>query len=186
MATQGQSAKVGLCFAENLDASPWGSVNAEWGFGDNANTVAGLGITAQMNVLDFGSRTAQDVLKMFSRTMATPGLQNAQGGGGPLLCVGPTRASMLADEGWSRSDVQRWLYEHARVPLEAFSEGTVRDVMPSRRAKWVLNEDRDARIPIVDHWSDITIVVAGGVGSHSVLMPTHIATRPVVEVIEIP
>lgn len=179
MATHGQSAKVGLCITENIDDSPWESFSVERGWDPGANTIAAISITAQFNMVDFASRTALDLLKQLSRTIATPGMQNVQTqGGGPVLLLGPTRANMLAAAGFSKYDVKRWLYLHARVPMAGFSAGTIEDVLMIRRP-WTVDHDPDARVPIVDDLNDIHILVAGAVGAHSFLMPTFAATRPV-------
>lgn len=177
-ATQGQPGKVGMCVAEDEDEHPWEPYHVERGFDRETSTVTAVAITGTFNLLDFASKTAHGVLRIFARTIATPGMQNAQLGGGYVVCLGPEHAQQIAADGFSKDDVKRWLFAHARVPLAAFSPETVAAVIRRRRFRWVLNEDPDSAIPVADDWREITLFVAGGPGSHSVLMPTFLGTIP--------
>lgn len=186
MATQGQAAKVGTCITENVDASPWEPLHVELGCAPEESALAAVAITGQLNVLDFGSRSAAGLLHVLANTIATPGLQNAQIGGGPVLLLGIEHARMLASAGMSKANVKQWLFEHARVPLSEFGSDTVDDVLRIRRpAAWASTTTNPSElIPVADAWTDFTILVAGGAGSHSVLMPTFLAPRPVLVPIE--
>ncbi|MDE3076859.1 MAG: hypothetical protein KGJ86_15695, partial [Chloroflexota bacterium] len=178
-ATQGQPGKAGMCIAENEDESPWPPLHVEQGLAPEVSAVSALAVTGTFNLLDFASETARGVLGTFARTIATPGMQNAQLGGGPIVCLGPEHAARIASEGFSKEDVKRWLYEHARVPLAAYSAETVRAVLRRRRFRWVLSDDPASTVPVADDWHEFTLLVAGGPGSHSVLMPTFMATKPI-------
>jgi hypothetical protein len=137
-------------------------------------------VTAQFNLLDFASRNPEDLLKMLAHTIATPGMQNVQIGDGPVILLGPEHANMLASAGLTKADVKRWLFEHARVPLSQFGHDTVQDVLRPRRPQWAVSpNDPQSTVPIADAVSDITILVAGAAGAHSVLMPTFLGPRPV-------
>lgn len=185
MATHGQSAKVGACIAENVEESPWEPLYVELGCRPEESAVAAVAVTGQLNLLDFGSRSAGALLRVLAYTIATPGLQNAQIGAGPLLLLGIEHANMLAAAGMSKADVKRWLFENARVPLSEFGSDNVKDVLYIRRPQWASPaSDPDKGIPVADTWIDFTIIVAGGPGSHSVLMPTFLAPRPVVVPLE--
>lgn len=178
MATQGQGMKVGTCITEN--ASPWEPLQVELGCAPDESTVTAISVTAQFNLLDFGSRNADDLLHMIARTIAVPGLQNAQLGAGPVIVFGIEHARILADAGLSKADVKRRLFEEARVPLAAFGKDTVDDILKKRRPQWVSAEKNPSgMVPMADAAGDFTLLVAGGEGSHSVLMPTFLAPRPV-------
>ncbi|MBI3069000.1 MAG: hypothetical protein HYY79_09065, partial [Betaproteobacteria bacterium] len=82
-------------------------------------------------------------------------LSTTSHGGGklrPLVVMSPIIAETIAKAGWSKSDVKRYLYEHARRPAWEF-ERYLRDW--TMKGTWNLAEDvRLGRIPKVFHESD--------------------------------
>ena len=178
MATQGQGMKAGICITENT--SPWEHLHVELGCRADESTVAAISVTAQFNLLDFASRNADDLLGMIARTISTPGMQNAQLGYGPVIVFGIEHARILAQAGLTKADVKRRLFEEARLPLSAFSPETVDDVLKVRRPQWAFAESNPSgMVPMADAPGDFTLLVAGGEGQHSVLLPTFLAPRPV-------
>lgn len=170
MSTLGQSAKVGLCIAEDIADSPWEPLHVSAGFAAQDNVVSAIGICGQMNINDFTSKTAEGLLRTMAGTIAVPGLYNVQIGGGPLVLLGPDHARLLSSAGLSRRDLQEWLFEHARVPASAFADGMI-EAISARRPALRSGADLERGIPIADDPASIVILVAGGSGSHSVLMP---------------
>ena len=178
MATQGQGLKAGICITEST--SPWEHLHVELGCRADESTVTALSVTAQFNLLDFASRNADDLIGMIARTIATPGMQNAQLGYGPAILFGIEHARILAAAGLTKADIKRRLFEEARLPLSAFSPETVDDVLKVRRPQWgFADRNPSGMVPMADAPGDFTILVAGGEGQHSVLMPTFLAPRPV-------
>ena len=112
MATQGSPSKFSYCIAENVDASPWGAWRE-----DDAVTV--FGGEPPHNVNDHVSTTASGILTTIANTAVAPGsnvgwiLSQSQ----LLVVLGPEHAATIAGDGLSRADVQRFVYEHARLPL---------------------------------------------------------------------
>ena len=178
MATQGQGMKAGICITEN--SSPWEHLHVELGCRPDESTVSAISVTAQINLLDFASRNANDLLGMLARTIASPGMQNAQLGYGPVIVFGIEHARMLANAGLTKADVKRRLFEEARLPLSAFSPETVDDVLKVRRPQWAYaDRNPSGLVPMADAAGDFTLLVAGGEGQHSVLLPSFLAPRPV-------
>ena len=70
----------------------------------------------------------------------------------PLVVLSPILAETIAKAGWSKSDVKKYLFEHARLPAWEF-ERQLREW--NIRGVWDLKEDvRMGRIPKVFHESD--------------------------------
>jgi len=179
MATHGQGMKVGSCITESSE-SPWEPLHVELGCNPAESAVIVRSVTAQSNILDFGSRNADDLLDTFARSIAVPGMQNMQTSGGPVLLIGIEHARILAGAGLSKADVKRRLFEQARLPLSAFGKDTIKDIINVRRAQWGQRDNNPSEmIPIADHIDEITILVGGGEGQHSVLMPTFHTPKPV-------
>jgi len=88
LATMGQPAKLGLCFAENEAASPWPPLHVERGFAGAESTVTLFGISGSVEVVAAGSGGADEVLQTLARSMTIAGTIGGSrliGGGEPLV-----------------------------------------------------------------------------------------------------
>jgi hypothetical protein len=170
--TQGQPAKYGLCIAENEEDSPWEPYHVERGFDVDTSTVSLISITGTQNILELATRTATGVLRTFASSCATVGHQNVQLGGGPCIVFCPEHAQILAEGGFSKDDVRQFLYETSRVRVADFPPETIKSMVRHRRPRRFGSEHPDAGIPLADSPEEIQILVAGGEGPHSVIMPS--------------
>lgn len=179
MATQGGPQKYSYCVAENEDASPWEPLHVERGFPREASTVTVIGAEGPHNINDHESLSAEGILKMVAGAMATTGTNDNYLDGHPLLVFGPEHAATVAAGGYSKADVKNYLFEHATLPLSAFSEENIerrfRMRFPDRYGKASL----DTRMPVVQRPENLLIAVVGGAGKHSAFIPTFGTTRPV-------
>ncbi len=181
-ATMGQPGKYSYCLAENEAENPWMPLHVEKGFSREDSTVTVFGAEAPHNINDHRSISARDILKTIAYTMAVPGCNNALVGGEVLLLLGPEHAATIAADGFSKEDVKKFLYEEARVPVDHF---------PAVSWKWIgqmrphLQDvfDKRGKLPLVDRWEEIQVVVAGGAGKHSAFIPTFGATKPITRAI---
>jgi hypothetical protein len=171
-ATQGQPGKYGMCIAENEAESPWEPYHVERGFDRRASTVTAFSVTGTQNVLDLASKSARGVLRTFASSCVSAGAQNVLLGGGPLILFCPEHARILADGGFTKPDVRRFLYETSRLHVQDFPPETLDGMVRYRRPKWFSSEHPEATIPLADNPEDIQIVVAGGPGPHSAVMPS--------------
>jgi hypothetical protein len=182
-ATLGHAGKFSYCLAEHEAVSPWEPLHVERGFAAGASTVTVCGSEAPHNVNDHGSTTPEAMLMALAGTAATTGSNNIYLAGEPLVILGPEHAQTLASTGWSKAEVKRRLWERVRLRLDRFSaENLARFAIvdPARFA---------GRPPETEvHWclapEDLMVIVAGGPGKHSSLVPTFGATRSVTVAIE--
>lgn len=170
--THGQPGKYGMCIAENEEESDWEPYHVERGFDADTSTVSVISVTGTQNVLDLASRTAHGILRTFASACATVGHQNVQLGGGPLIIFCPEHAKILAEGGFSKNDVREFLYENSRVAVQDFPPETLNGMVRHRRPKRYASEHPLSGIPLADTPGDITILVAGGAGPHSVVLPS--------------
>jgi hypothetical protein len=179
MATQGSPAKYTYAVAERVDASPWPSLAASLGFGPDESAVTVFGGEAPHNVNDHVSLKAPGLLTVIADTAATLGsnvgwyLAQSQ----LLVVLGPEHAATVAADGFSRADVQQYLYEHARLPLQRLKQGGMWGMHDWPR--WMDTADDAARLPIVPDPADILVMVAGGSGKHSSVVPNCCFSRAV-------
>lgn len=168
-ATQGQPGKFTFCCAENEAANPWEPLHVERGFpADNSTvTVAGAGGTWNMNT---HAKDANDLLRVIADTMTYPAGSDFTYGGAPWLILSPEHAQVLKEDGLSKVDVKRRLWELARLAAGRLSAKDFARVQTGRRAE--LGEfTRETLLPISVKPDDINFIVAGGPGTHSVYVP---------------
>src|SRR5262245_33337594 len=93
----------------------------------------------------------------------------------PLLVLSPILAQTLARAGLSKQDVQRRLFEHARIPARKFERyigewtnlapgrPTLRDLVKRGRAAAIFAESDDPErlVPVVEKAEDIMLAVSG-------------------------
>ena len=173
MATQGSPAKFSYCIAENEAASPWGPL-AE------GDTVTVYGGEPPHNVNDHVSTTASGILTTVCDTAVSLGsnvgwyFSQSQ----LLVILGPEHARTIADDGFTRADVQRFVYEHARLPLGRLKLAGMWG-MHDWPAWMNAVADPDALMPQVPSPDDVFVAVAGGSGKHSAVVPNCTFSRAV-------
>ncbi len=173
MATQGSPAKFSYCIGENVDASPWGPLDA----GDSVTVFGG---EPPHNVNDHVSTTASGILTTVADTAVSLGsnvgwyFSQSQ----LLIVLGPEHAKTVANDGFARADVQRFLFEHARLPLGHLRLGGMWGMHDWPR--WMTaTTDPEALMPQVPSPDDVLVVVAGGSGKHSAVVPNCTFSRAV-------
>ena len=179
MSTAGSPAKYTYVVAENEAASPWEPLHVERGFARETSTVTVVGAEGPHNINDHESTTALGILKMVAGTVAITGCNDVYyDGAEPLVAFGPEHAATVAREGYAKADVKRFLFEHARLPLSAFS---TENIERRFRVKFphLAHAPVDTRIPIAQRPEDYLVVVVGGAGKHSAFIPTFGGTRSV-------
>lgn len=177
--TQGHIARYEHCIAENEEENPWEPLHVERGFAPGESTVTVFAACPAMMVDDnSGSRDARDVLKTFAGSIAYVGNRNTNGEGEPLLLICPQHAELLAKHGYAKADVQRVLWEQARIRFGDIPAGNLRS-FSDRWQKLYCHFGPETRVPIADGPQDIRVVVMGGKGSHSLSVQTLLGSRAV-------
>ena len=174
MATQGSPAKFSYCIAERRDASPWGPLH-------EGNVVTVFGGEPPHNVNDHVSTTAAGILATVADTAVSLGsnvgwyFSQSQ----ILIVLGPEHAQTIAKDGFSRDDVQRFVFEHARLPLRTLKLGGMWGIQDWPRWMQAVTDD-EALLPQVPSPEDVMVIVAGGPGKHSAVVPNCTFSRAVI------
>jgi hypothetical protein len=173
--TQGQPSKYSYCIGENTAASPWESYAHHRGVSSASAVSVACGENPH-NFHDMESDTPAPILDKCASVMATLGSNNAPVSAAEFFVVlGPEHAATIAGAGWSRGDVQAYLYERARLPA-----ATLRGAFEvTQRRPWLHALRDDAAMPVTDHPNNIRVLVAGGAGKHSCVIPSWGMTRSV-------
>lgn len=170
-ATHGTPAKYTFCFGENSERSPWEDYHVRRGFDPTDSVVTVMSAEAPHNVNDHGSTSGEGILLTIAGTMAQAGSNNTHGPGPHFLVIGPEHAETLQQDKWSIEDIQSWLWEHARLPVDAVSEGNRK--FYDGFGKQIV----DGHYPIGPNPQELHIVVAGGAGKHSMYIPSFALTE---------
>jgi len=185
MATQGSPAKFSYAIAEREDGAPWPTLRVRLGFPPEQSIVTVFGGEAPHNVNDHVSTTAAGILNNVSDVATTLGsnvgwyMSQSQ----LLVVLGPEHAATIAADGFSPSDVQRFVFEHARLPLGRLKLGGM----------WGMHDwplwmqkvtDEQVLLPMVPSPDDIYVMVAGGSGKHSCVVPNCTFSRAVSKAVE--
>jgi len=180
-ATYGNTWRVVL--AENEDVLKtigWEPNSVEMGFAAGDNTVTIARYTGGGSLSSVSGSTPEqmlpylaDTVQKFNNWQITFTTSHGNGMLRPLLVISPIIAETIAKAGWSKSDVKRFLFEHARRAAWEF-ERQLRDW--NIRGVWDLEEDvrlgripkvfcesgdPNRRVPIVWEPEDFMIAVSG-------------------------
>jgi len=129
--------------------------------------------------------TGLEVLQTIVGNMKAVGISNYYqiGTGAQIVVViCPEHADEIASSGLSKSDVQEFIYQNARMPLSSLLG---RAHYGNRNwPSWVDETNPDTLVPIVRASEDIVPIVAGGDGRHSAWLAgwgvTRMATEEIV------
>jgi hypothetical protein len=120
------------------------------------------------------------ILDKIASAMTSLGMNNAPISQAEFFVVlGPEHARSIAARGMLREDVSSYLYERARLPAALFR----RHFQELAWATWMKIAPDDAELPMTGHPDNIRVVVVGGPGKHSAVIPTFGATRAVTRAI---
>lgn len=175
-ATHGHPGKYTYVLPERQDVAPWGTLAGRV-FGDGtASSVTAVAAEAPRNVNDHGSRRGSDLLRTMAGTIASLGHNNLYRWGPIIVVMGPEHAEAVHRDGFALEDVQHRLYELAVVDAERFSRDNLaryRRLYPER-----FPDIPDASYHVTERPEDFIVVVSGGPGRHSLMIPTFGISLP--------
>ncbi|MBI5627397.1 MAG: hypothetical protein HY953_00640 [Candidatus Rokubacteria bacterium] len=185
MATQGSPAKFSFAVAEREDATPWEPLSVSRGFRAEQSVLTVFGGEAPHNVNDHVSSTATGILNNIADVATTLGsnvgwyFSQSQ----LLVVLGPEHAATVAGDGFTRADVQRFVFEHARMPLSRLKLGGMWGIHDWPLWMQKVTDD-SVMLPQVPAPEDVLVMVAGGPGKHSAVVPNCTFSRAVSRVID--
>ena len=157
-ATLGWPGKYSICVGENEEASPWEPLHVERGFKADQSTVTAISADASIRASDLDSTKGIGILMNFAQKMDGPSGPEA------IMVVCPEHAKIIADDGYSKKDVQQFIWQRAGYRMKDVWDETFAQRVKRRPD---LKLTRESVIPVTDRAEDILVVVAGGDGSQS-------------------
>jgi len=113
--TQGNPGKYSFCIAERADCNPWSSLAEEQGYPEGVSSVTVFAGAGFCNVENHGGNSPEAVLDSVADSMANYGCISL---GQSVVILSPEHASIVAGGGWSKIEIQRYLFEKAVRPVE--------------------------------------------------------------------
>lgn len=184
-ATTGFPGKFSWCAREHEEASPWEPFHVRRGYGRDDDVVTVFGAHSPVTVCEPGDVPARQVLTALADACRGVGTNLYFRPGGQLgVFLAPEHAVMIAAEGMGPSDVGEFLFEHARQPAGRLRASGYHPLRDWPEAYDALPDD--ATIPVIASPEDVLVVVIGGAGRYSLVVPTHGACgRPVSTRVEV-
>ncbi len=170
MALLGHPGKFTFCLAEAEEESPFEPLHAALGFAADSSVVTVIGAESPHSVIAVTDaddpRSADRLLSSLAGAFANAATNNAAlGGGAAVVVLNPDHANALAVAGHTRRSIARAIYERAANPRVALSQTGVAGIL------------RGAGDPVRCFATpdDVLVMVAGGGGLYSVVMPSWCA-----------
>ena len=183
MSTLGQPGEFVMFLAENREASPWPSYHTEFGFPEDCSVVAVAAVEGYSGILGIGRNSSQflDAVAGWLRGHDRAYRSTL------LLLVAQDTARMLEKDGWTREGMRSYLREKARI---SFGEW-IRKYPPSPRNRRNIPEevwDTGAEDTLIPHpfFDVMPIIVAGGVGEKSMILPCWTSGQMVFQQVHLP
>ena len=101
----GHAGKYTCCIGEKEEASPWDALHVDRGFQSDDSTVTVFAAAGPQTVNDHGSNTAEGILNTISENIAAPGNSSGE----TLLIIGVEHAKTIAEDGFSKVDIRRYI-----------------------------------------------------------------------------
>jgi hypothetical protein len=174
MATNGSPAKYSFCFAERAESSPWLPYHVDSaGLDPYDSAVTVMSGENPHHVNDHVSTDAQGVLATVGSMLTVLGSNPAWLPTQVIVVLGPEHAAAIASSGFTRQDVQYWLYETARMPISQYKRGGMwgMEVWPKWKQQLAAAGNDDRSMCPLDSPDSFRIMVSGGPGKFSCVIP---------------
>ncbi|MFM7121868.1 MAG: hypothetical protein ACKOZX_16765 [Gammaproteobacteria bacterium] len=171
MALLGHPGKFSYCLAEDEESSPFPPLHQSLGCDPSSSAVTVIGAEAPHSVLYSATGDivgdAERLTELLGIGLSNLATNNAQlRNGAAVVILNPEHADLYRRANWSRETVQRALHEHCRYPV-----ATLRRLAGGFAPK----QDATEHVPAFRTHEDILVLVAGGSGLYSMVMPTWCA-----------
>jgi hypothetical protein len=122
-ATHGQMGKVGQCFAERLDDSPWEPLSAARGLAPEETGVTLVATEAPRVLVDQLARDPEGICSSLALALESVGHPKLRLAFDALLVVGPEHGRIFREAGWTREQVRQRLFELTTTPAGELVRG---------------------------------------------------------------
>ncbi len=205
MATQGHPGKYTMCIAENEEAYPpdlpgWQPLHVEMGFDRDTSTVTVVGAVSIVKSGYGGLPAMAETMKVATQVPGPEGV-------GTMLCIFcpedletyvlpgvdiTVPVPVKVEPALTKEDAKKYLYENSKIPWEGIIgehgvESSKRGHFDPGGAKEALMRQYQGKMmPQVASPDNIVIILGGGPGLHSVLIPSWGSSAMVTREVKLP
>jgi hypothetical protein len=167
--TLGHPGKISFCIAEDEEHSPWPSVAAEQIGDPYASAVTVMAAMGPRQVMNEWTTDPGEILDTFVAEIRANMRHYSIWPGNYAIVVPPQLRQHFEAAGWSKADIRRYVFEHARVRRSEWAECGKRAVVGDKG-------DREyTALPDEDH---LLVVAAGGpAGGFGAVIPPWLGSR---------
>ncbi len=158
-AAHGQPGKLGACFAERLQDSPWPGLAQDRGVPADETGVTLMAAEAPRLVVDQLARTPEELCASLGGALEWVSHRRLRFAFDALLVVGPEHGRLFRQAGWDRARVRQGLFERSQAPAGELVRGAG-GIAEGIEPQFVT--DRDALIPKFAAADRILLAHAGG------------------------
>ncbi len=160
----GHPGKFSFCIGEYEEMNPWEPLHVEQGYAPDQSTVSVYCCDAPQCLTNNSGRTAASILKTIGAAMVTGWNDKNMLAASYMLVMSPEHARTIADNGLSKQDVKRFLFEDVRRPLGDLlaTADDAEGFNPARLPGWLDASNPATMVPKVASPDAIILVVAGG------------------------
>lgn len=167
----GQPARIGLCFGEWEERSPWPSLAEQWGYGRATDVITAHGGKGTYPLADVNCDDARDLLYLLAKSMAfplgnkflTPNASNGQ----VVLAINPLWADRFGAAFPDIGDLKAYLHEHAWQPIDLWPTANQEILYAKNRV------DERGRVWLNERPDQFVTIVCGGLGNlHAICLPS--------------
>ena len=124
-ATLGNPGKVGFCFAEDEEGSPWTPLSTDFGIDAGVDAVTLFPGEGPRTIVDQLSREPESLARSFAASLRTMYSPKAVMAFDAILVVSPEHARVFREAGWSKDDLRAKLHELTLMPGDELVRGAL-------------------------------------------------------------
>jgi hypothetical protein len=163
-ATIGHPGKFSFCIAEDEENSPWEPLHVMKGFDRKQSAVTVFACDAPKQVAN--NRDPLCILDTIAATVTDPGSISVPAVGEFLVVVPVEPRAHLHDAGWSKRDMQEYLFEHTMLTAEDYTK------VRRHPMRQLSEEGAQPSYPSVEKPEDFLITAGGGpAGAFTAVLP---------------
>jgi len=151
--TLGHPGKISYCIAEDEENSPWLPLAEEYGVPEHASAVTVMAAGAPRQLMNEWTTKPEEILDTFVAEIKACMRHYSIWPGNYAIVIPPQLRSHFAAAGWSKADIRRYVYQHARIKRKEWADCGKGAVVGER------GEKEYAAFPDEDH---LLVIAAGG------------------------
>lgn len=167
--TLGHPGKLSYCIAEDEDNSPWSPLAEERGMPKHASSVTVMAAGAPRQLMNEWTTEPAEILDTFVAEIKASMRHYSIWAGNYAIIIPPQLRAHFQAAGWSKADIQQYVYDNARVLRKDWADCGKGAVVGHR------GENEYAALPDPDH---LLVIAAGGpAGGFGAVIPPWLGPK---------